>query len=237
MARKNDSEDEAYEGYDEPSKKKVGKKKKKNTGKVIAWVAAFVVILGILLFIRFKYAATDAPVALPEEEAPADIVEEQNVLAPEKVRVENEESMRDHELGSQVVPKEEFEHIDSQIDTTSKPELFSNLRCEYDESSKLLYIKLRISNVLDEDIKISPRGVMKGYNTYFNTRGMVDADPGCQTELLQPGEWTECTKIGFDGERFMNTPGTNRISVQVPGKTEALIIDCPKIPEGADSEE
>ncbi|NQU78137.1 hypothetical protein HQ545_00025 [Candidatus Woesearchaeota archaeon] len=84
--------------------------------------------------------------------------------------------------------------------------------------------------MLDEDIKISPRGVYKGYNTYFMIRGIVDTDPGCDTELLNPGEYTECTRIGFDTSTYSNVEGINRVSVQVPGKTEALLVECPEAP-------
>jgi hypothetical protein len=237
MAKKN-NEDEMLEDYeaeenDKPKKKKGGKKKKKVV-KIVAWIVAFVIILAILLFIRFKYAATaEAPEETTEETAPADVVEEQYVPEPETSAAEEEGSAYEapKHLGPSVVDKSELPNVQEVIDTSAPPELFSNLNCEYDETADILYISMRIYNMLDEDIKISPRGVQKGYNTYFLIRGVVDTDPGCSTELLPPGEYTDCKRIGFDLPRYSNQPGINRISVQVPGKTEALLFECPAVPE------
>jgi hypothetical protein len=236
MAKKND--EEMFEDYEEEAEekkpKKKGGKKRKKAVKIIAWVVAFVVILAILLFIRFKYAAPEvAPEEAPEEEAPPEEVEEAYVPAPEETVVEAAEEAPKH-IGPDVVPKEDLPQVQEVVDTSELPELFSNLRCEYDENAGLLYMSLRIYNVLDEDIKISPKGVQKGYNTYFLIRGVVDTDPGCGTELVQPGEYTDCRRIGFDTLRYGNVPGINRISVQVPGKTEALLIECPELPEDAE---
>ncbi len=235
MAKRKDKSSEEEDWFDddleeEEKPKKKGKRKKKKGGKVIAWVVAFIVILAILLFIRFKYAAPaeDVPV---EEEAPADVVQE--VYVPEPETDEGEQYVPPKENGPDVVEKDDFEKVREVIDTTSEPELFSNVACNYDYDAEILYISLRIYNVLDEDIKISPRGVSKGYNTYFLIRGLVDQDPGCQTELVKPGEWTECKRIGFDNLRYGNVEGVNRISVQVPGMTEALLVDCPAMPEPA----
>jgi hypothetical protein len=236
MAKKN-NEDEMFEDYEaeeEKKPKKKGGKKKKKAMKIAAWIVAFVVILAILLFIRFRYATPSAaPEETPVEEVPPDVVEEQYVPTPEKTAAEEEVS--DYEapkhLGPDVVDKSELPNVQEVIDTSAPPELFSNLQCEYDEALDILYISLRIYNVLGEDIKISPRGVQKGYNTYFLIRGVVDTDPGCSTELVQPGEYTDCKRIGFDLPRYSNQPGINRISVQVPGKTEALLFECPAVPE------
>ncbi len=238
MANNKKDEGEFLEDYsnEEEAEMKPKKRntKRKSKTKVIAWIIAFIVILGVLLLIRFKYAAPEAAVEVPEEEAPAEETEEQYVTAPETEDAADEEAPAEaQEAGPAVVPKEDLPKIESNIDTTIKPELFSNIRCEFDDDSQLLYIKLRINNILGEDVKISPRGVMKGYNTYFIIRGIVDTDPGCNTELVKPGEWTECKKIGFDAERYANIPGINRISVQVPGKTEALLVECPALPQEA----
>ncbi|MBU2561343.1 MAG: hypothetical protein KKD17_03520 [Nanoarchaeota archaeon] len=241
MARKKDSPEEDWFEDDEaeekqPKKKKGGKKRGKNVKKIIAWIVAFIVILAILLVIRFKYAAPEAEEAASEELPPPEEVENVYMPEPEKsAESEDVESDTYHapkeSPGPDVVPKEDLPKVEEVIDTTIEPELFSNLKCGYDYDAKLLYMGLRIYNVLDEDIRISPRGVMKGYNTYFLIRGVVDTDPGCGTELVQPGEWTECKRIGFDLERYATMPGINRISVQVPGKTEALLVECPQYPE------
>ncbi|MBW2971841.1 hypothetical protein KY359_02280 [Candidatus Woesearchaeota archaeon] len=245
MAKKNTTPEEDWfddeVAEDKPKKKKGGKKKKKKVGKIVAWIVAFVVILAILLFIRFKYTAPAEEAAPEEEVAPPDEIEQVYVPEPDKESGEYEEAEYYDETkvapGPDVVPKEDLPKVVEVIDTTIEPELFSNIRCDYDYDSKLLYISLRIYNILGEDIRISPRGVMKGYNTYFLIRGVVDTDPGCGTELVEPGEYTECKRIGFDLLRYANLPGINRISVQVPGKTEALLVECPEFPESHFEEE
>ncbi|MBN1544768.1 hypothetical protein JW898_04900 [Candidatus Woesearchaeota archaeon] len=241
MVKKDSPEEDWFEDDDaeeKQPKKKKGGKKKKNTKKVVAWIVAFIVILAILLFIRFKYAAPEAEEAPFEELPPPEEVEEVYLPEPEESDesdanyVESDTYHAPKEApGPAVVPKEDLPKVEEVIDTSVEPELFSNLNCDYDYDAKLLYMSLRIYNILDEDIKISPRGVMKGYNTYFLIRGVVDTDPGCGTELVQPGEWTECKRIGFDLERYATMPGINRISVQVPGRTEALLVECPAYPE------
>jgi hypothetical protein len=250
MAKKKDTAEEDWfdedsdEQEDKESKKK-GKKKGRKKGKVIAWIVAFVVILAILLFIRFKYTepAAEENKTVEVETAPPAEVETQYVEEPEETGDDEtgdssgETYSESKYLGADVVDKEDLPKVVEVIDTSVAPELFSNLKCDYDYESNLLYISLRIYNTLDEEIKISPRGVTKGYNTYFLIRGVVDTDPGCNTELLQPKEWTDCNRIGFDLARYANVPGINRISVQVPGKTEALLIDCPEPPASADDEE
>ncbi|MFH1064291.1 MAG: hypothetical protein V1729_04385 [Candidatus Woesearchaeota archaeon] len=230
--KKNGSDEDWFEDYDEeadgdqPKKKKVGKVKKKKS-KALLWIAAFVVILALLLFIRFRYAApAESEEVIEFELPPADIVEEQQVPEPETARPADEYSDRPSKLGDSVVTREDVALLEG-VDTTVKPELFGNVECAIDEESGLRYISLRIYNTLDEDIRISPRGVAKEYNTYFMIRGIIDKDPGCGTELLEAGEWTTCNKIGFDAERYANMAGINRISVQVPGKTEALLVNCP----------
>lgn len=238
--KKNNSEDDWFEDdfEDEPKpKKKKSRRKKKNTGKVIAWIVAFVVILAILLFIRFKYATPAEEVEPEPEVAPEPEVEERYVPEPEETEDEGEVYEAPKYAGPDVVEREDMDKVYEVVDTTSEPELFSNLRCDYDYDAELLYMSLRIYNVLDEEIRISPRGVQKGYNTYFLIRGIVDTDPGCGTELLNPGEYTECRRIGFDNARYGNVEGINRISVQVPGKTEALLINCPEKPVSASEDE
>ncbi|MBW2964164.1 hypothetical protein KY363_01780 [Candidatus Woesearchaeota archaeon] len=233
-------EDEDMEAEESKPKKKAGKKKKR-TGKAVAWVVAFVVILAILLFIRFKYAAPQADTAAQEETAPEPEVVTRVVPEPEETETADEDEGSVYQepkyAGPDVVDKEDLPKVQDVIDTTAEPELFSNIKCDYDYTAELLYISLRIYNTLEEDIKISPRGVQKGYNTYFKIRGLVDIDPGCGTELLEPSEYTECTKIGFDNERYGNVEGINRISVQVPGKTEALLVECPAKPSTSSEEE
>jgi len=236
MARKKD-EDEWFEDdaeAEEKPKKKKGKKNKRSW-KIAAWIAAFVVILIILLIIRFKYSAPAAEEQVAEEIPPPAEVEEQYVPEPEESSYEESEEGTAYEepkyLGPDVVPKEDLPQIESNIDTSAEPALFSNMRCDYDATADILYMSIRVYNNIGEDIKISPRGVQKGYNTYFFIRGVVDTDPGCGTELLQPKEYTDCKRIGFDLPRYSAQPGINRISVQVPGKTEALLVECPEVPE------
>lgn len=235
--RKRSSEDDWFEDdFDEdikPKKSRRGRKNKNKAGKVIAWIVAFIVILAVLLFIRFKYAAPAEE--LEDELQPIEEFEEEYEYE-EAVPEEEEAEPAPKEIGPNVVAREEFEHVSEAVDTTTEPEIFSNVQCNFDNEAGLLYISLRVYNTLDEEIRISPRGVMKGYNTYFIIRGIVDQDPGCGTEVVQPGEWTECRKIGFDAPRYGNVPGINRISVQVPGKTEALLIECPEMPETVEEE-
>ena len=236
MARKNNNEDDWFEDdfEEEKPKKKKSRKKKNKTGKVISWASAFIVILAILLFIRFKYVVPSSEESM--EETPLEELEE---IEEDEETEEYEEAgvyEAPKEVGTDVVERDELSEVYEVVDTTAEPELFSNIECNYDYDAELLYISLRVYNVLDEDIKISPRGVMKGYNTYFLIRGIVDTDPGCSTELVHPGEWTECRRIGFDAPRYANVEGINRISVQVPGKTEALLVNCPA-PPGAEEEE
>jgi hypothetical protein len=237
MAKKSKtSEDEYLEDYDEdfeeytPKKKKGGKKKKSNVGKIVAWIVAFIVVLAILLFIRYKYAVPVDGSEGTDELPPPIEYEERTVTAPEEGYEEAGIYEPPKEIGEQVIEREELPKVKEVVDVTAEPELFSNLECNYDYDAGVNYISLRVYNVLEEDFRISPRGVQKGYNTYFLVRGMVDADPGCGTELLLPGEWTECSRIGLDQHINSNVPGTNRISVQVPGKTEALIVECPEEP-------
>ncbi|MFC1722624.1 hypothetical protein ACFL0V_00640 [Nanoarchaeota archaeon] len=255
MAKKKKQEDldedwfEDDDWEDEKPKKKA-KKKKKDKSYAWVWVLAFIVILAILLLIRYKFAApAEAPVTEEFEEPE---YEEETQYLPESEESEGTgdddgyvyEEPKD--VGDSVIDEEEIQtgkHTQHSIlgeptnedpeharDITDEPELFSNINCEYDYESEIPYISLRVYNILDEDILISPKGVAKGYNTYFMIRGIVDADPGCGTEVLHPGQYTECVRIGFDGEKYANLPGTNRISVQVPKKTEALIIECPESP-------
>jgi len=228
-------DDDDFEEEPKPKKKK-GRRKKKR-GKAVAWVIAFIVILAILIFIRFRYTAP-ADTDTADDEAPEAEIVEKVVTEPEGYDEEDEGSVYEEPkyLGPDVVDKEDLPKIQDVIDTTADPELFSNIKCDYDYTDELLYISLRIYNTLDETMKISPRGVQKGYNTYFKIRGLVDLDPGCGTEILEPGEYTACTKVGFDNERYGNIEGTNRISVQVPGKTEALLVDCPAKPSSSSEE-
>jgi hypothetical protein len=247
MAKRSNPEEEYLEDYDADSddeKPKKKSKKKKGVGKIIAWIVAFIVVLAILIFIRYKFGATDtADQTATDEQSPATEVDEQEVTTSEKDAAELDREYQEagvyvppKDVGDQVVPKEEMGHVEPVVDVTDVPQLFSNMACNYDYDAGIFYISLRIYNTLTEDIKISPRGVEKGYNTYFNIKGMVDRDPGCGTELLLPGEWTDCKKIGFEDPRYMNLPGINRISVQVPVDTqigtEALLIECPAAPEG-----
>ncbi len=118
-------------------------------------------------------------------------------------------------------------------DLSAEPERFSNFDCKKDEETGIRYISIKVTNTnSDEHFMISPKGVAKGYNTYFMVRGMVDKDPGCAVEDLAPGESTVCDKIGLDDERYGNPEGTNRITIQSPdndGKyvSEAVVVNCP----------
>jgi hypothetical protein len=239
--KKTNAEDEWFEDdfEEEPKpKKKKGRRKKKKTGKAVAWVIAFIVILAILLFIRFKYTTPSDTDTTDDEEAPEPEVIERVVPEPDDSDDDTGSTYEEPKYaGPDVVDKEDLPKVSEVIDTTAEPVLFSNIQCDYDYTDELLYISLRVYNTLNKDMLISPRGVMKGYNTYFKIRGIVDTDPGCDTERLKPGEYTECDKIGFDTARYGNVEGINRISVQVPGKTEALLVECPAKPASSSSEE
>ncbi|MBW2971919.1 hypothetical protein KY359_02685 [Candidatus Woesearchaeota archaeon] len=118
-------------------------------------------------------------------------------------------------------------------DYTAEPMRFSNFDCVKDEETGIRYITLKVTNTnADRPFMISPKGVSKGYDTYFLIRSLVDMDPGCQTEELAAGESTVCLKIGLDDERYGNPEGTNRLTIQSPdndGKklTEAVVVNCP----------
>ena len=117
-------------------------------------------------------------------------------------------------------------------DYTTEPVRFSNFDCVKDETTGLRYISIKVTNTnADKSFMISPKGVAKGYDTYFLVRGMVDMDPGCQVEELAAGESTVCNKIGLDQERYGNTEGTNRLTIQSPNNdgaklTEAVVVNC-----------
>lgn len=119
-------------------------------------------------------------------------------------------------------------------DLTGTPERFSNFECKADEETGIRYISLKVTNTNeDQEFMISPKGIAKGYNTYFMIRGMVDMDPGCADEQLAPGESTVCTMIGKDDARYGNVVGINRLTIQSPdndGKTnsEAVVVNCPE---------
>lgn len=258
-----DFDEDWFEDDEDWEEEKPKKKSKKEKNYAWVWVAAFIVILAILLLVRYRFAAPspDENLTAEEEELLVPEEEEETVYVPESEREETDQGQEEEgyvyepprDAGADVVTDEEIQtgeykqpslmgeptnqDIEHARDLTEEPELFSNIRCEYDYDAGIPYIKLRVYNVLDEDILISPKGVAKGYNTYFMIRGIVDKDPGCGTEVLHPGQYTECKKIGFDGERYANVPGTNRISVEVPGKTEALIVNCPEPPEELSEEE
>ena len=198
------------------------KKEKKSTTK---WIVLFVVVLAILFFLKARLAAPPVedftPVELPEPE-PEAAPEPEPEPEPEVVEVPKE-------AGRAILEKEELGDDDLAADVTAEPELFSNLECEIEEETGIRYISLRIYNTLDEDLTISPVGVAKGYNTFFMVNGLVDMDPGCDSEVAEPGEYVTCSKLGQDSERFGNvgeSKGINRISVQAPIKTEALLVTC-----------
>ena len=113
------------------------------------------------------------------------------------------------------------------IDVSNTPQLLSDVKCEKDEENGNSYISLKLTNVGEENFMISHKGVSKNYNTYFSIRSLVDNNPGCNQEELTPGESTTCTKIGLDTAPFVNVKGINRLSIQAPGQTEALLIECP----------
>ncbi len=248
-------DDDWDEEEEKPKKKKSRKKKEKSYAWV--WVLAFIAILAILLLIRYKYSA--APQTIEDNSNASETqppVEENTVYVPEgdnsdNGNYDNENYGREYDggvkdLGPAVVTDEDIKtgeykqktllgeptNSDEQhaIDITDKPQLFSNIDCQYDPESGIPYISLRIYNTLNKTILISPRGVAKGYNTYFMIRGIVDEDPGCDTEIVEPGQWTECKRIGFDGKKYANVAGINRISIEVPDKTEALLVNCPEPP-------
>ncbi|MBU2561425.1 MAG: hypothetical protein KKD17_03940 [Nanoarchaeota archaeon] len=119
-------------------------------------------------------------------------------------------------------------------DYTTEPQRFSNFDCVKDETTGIRYVTLKVTNTnADRSLMISPKGVAKGYDTYFMIRGLVDKDPGCQVEELVAGESTVCLKIGLDDERFGNPAGTNRLTIQSPDNdgrklTEAVVVNCPE---------
>ena len=220
-----DDWDDDFEDEDEKPKKSK-KSKKKKSGKTMKWIVAFIIILAILLFIRFKQMPGPADIAtdLGLENKSGDTAPLVDDTSMNDTGKSTDEYIAPAKIGKAVVQEGDLPDLIS-IDVTETPELFSNLECKKDESTGVRYISLRIYNTLKENIKISPRGVAKGYNTFFKVRGLVDMDPGCGTELLRSGEFTECTKIGLESS-YANVVGINRLSVTVPGKTEALLVEC-----------
>ncbi|MBW2967565.1 hypothetical protein KY362_03700 [Candidatus Woesearchaeota archaeon] len=118
-------------------------------------------------------------------------------------------------------------------DLTASPERFSNFECRKNEEG-IRYISVKVTNTnADRPLLISPKGVAKGYDTYFLVRGLVDMDPGCAVEELGAGESTVCTKIGPDTEKYGNPAGINKLNIQSPdndGKkyTESVVVNCPE---------
>ncbi|MBT7903144.1 hypothetical protein HN587_04705 [Candidatus Woesearchaeota archaeon] len=221
----------------EPSKKKKINEKTKNT---IKWVVGFVILLLILFFIRQKMMA-DPATAEPEFE-PLQPLETQDL--PEPTEPTPTEFVPEPQIEITPTPFETGEQISSEdvddlkdkelaidVTTTDDTSLLSNVECQYDEASGLLYVSLDMTNTGTETFTISPKGVSKDYNTYFKIRGIVDPNPGCTQEELTPSETTTCTKIGFDSPTYSNVEGVNRISIQAPGVTEALLVECPEMPE------
>ncbi|MBI4737991.1 hypothetical protein HY772_00205 [Candidatus Woesearchaeota archaeon] len=194
--------------------------------KIILWVVAIIAIVGVLLFVKSREVIPDAKIH-SDDETTKQIPEKPTKPVIEKEKYNDDATTLPEKktLGDSVVAQESLKNLES-IDVTENPELFANLKCTRDAESGLRYISLRLYNTLQEDLKISHVGVAKGFNTYFSIRGLVDTDPGCNKELLQPGESTVCDKIGFDQARYGLALGINRISAQVPGKTEALLVKC-----------
>ena len=224
-----DWDDDWDEDDEKPEKSKKKKSKKKSSSKTTKWIIAFIIILAILLFIRFK----QVPMTPDVIQEVSNLTDATKTDAVESAKIDEGKTtdfsgspdyVKPAELGGDVISEDEFDELIS-IDVTGTPELFSNLECKKDSETGIRYISLRIYNTLKEDIKISPKGVAKGYNTFFKIRGLVDMDPGCGTELLRPGEYTECKTVGLTGS-YSNVDGVNRLSVTVPGKTEALLVEC-----------
>ncbi|MBT5023298.1 hypothetical protein HOK51_01505 [Candidatus Woesearchaeota archaeon] len=211
------------------SKKKAKSKKRPNKNKqtqTLKWVIGFVILLIILFYIRHKSLPAEIPDILEEPEIP---VVEPDADLDEPVVDEPEVEKEPIKTGT-TMSEEKLQELEDQalaIDVTENTRLIDNVVCSFDEESELKYIRLTLTNVFEETFKISHVGVHKDYNTYFLVRGIVDQDPGCEQEELTPGESTVCTKIGFDSKTYGNIEGINRLSIQVPGKTEALLIECP----------
>lgn len=214
---------------DDKNKKNKEKKTKPSLSshvQILLWVVAIIFIIALLLFIRSREPTPDATIHPDENISKKKFLEP---VAPIKDESDFYTTTESHEeerkVGIDVVDKDELANP-AGVDVTSHPELFSNIECLNDTESGLFYINLRIYNDLEDAMRISNIGVSKGYNTYFLIRGIVDKDPGCSKEILEPGDMTVCDKIGFDDARFALKSGLNRISVQVPGKTEALLVEC-----------
>lgn len=233
MAKK-DEEDMVEEYNDEEEEKPKKKAKKRRKSRTWIWIVAFVVILAILLFIRYKYSS---PAAVkdntpPVETAPPDEVVEQTVPEPDQATKASQPSSTEpvyegpKQLGDQVVPREDRTNVMEVTSVTPNPDMLSNIQCYYDSDNKQFFMSLRVYNTLDTDMKIAPHGVAPGYNTYFKVRGVVVLDPQCDTEVLAPGEYTTCKKIGFSNPAYTLINGLNKVSIQGPGKNEVLLVKC-----------
>lgn len=230
LKKTQDQKKERKESRKKGSKQQVEKQIEKkvtlaNKLKTIAWIVAIIAIIAVLLFVKSRVATPPAQIAPEEQPSRQPAQEPEKTFSYKAIQNYSEPSSPEKKMGDAVVSEESLVHLES-IDVTENPELFSNLKCIKDASSGLRYIQLRLHNTLQEDLKISNVGIAKGYNTYFTIRGLVDTDPGCKKEILAPEQSTVCDKIGFDVTRYGLVAGINRISAQVPGKTEALLIEC-----------
>ena len=223
-------------------------------------VIAMILIMSVALIGCGKKAAEPAPTPVapvepaaptPAEQAAAEQAAAEEAAAQEAAAAAEAEEIveiPETEMGPGLVTDDDIEsgdyvqhsllgdptNEDSEMarDFTAEPVRFSNFDCQMDEESGLRYISVKVTNTnADHTFMISPKGVAKGYNTYFMIRGLVDKDPGCATEELAPGASTVCDKIGMADERFGNPEGTNRLTIQSPdnnGKyiSEAVVVNC-----------
>ncbi|MBN1544020.1 hypothetical protein JW898_01005 [Candidatus Woesearchaeota archaeon] len=217
-------------------------------------LAILVAITLLLLAVGCGKKAAPAPAAPTAPAAPAAPATPAEEAAPSEEAAETAEEgvveIPETEMGPGLVTTEaldtgdymqhsllgEPQNKDTELarDYTTEPVRFSNFDCVKDETTGIRYITIKVTNTnADRSLMISPKGVAKGYDTYFLIRGLVDMDPGCQVEELLAGESTVCLNIGLDDERYGNPAGTNRLTIQSPDNdgrklTEAVVVNCPE---------
>lgn len=206
------------------SKPKSAPAKEKSNG--MTWLVVIVVI-ALLFFLIRGCSGTEEMVEPVVDDTP--VVEEEDAGLPETTPgealtaddVAQGAAKSNSGYAGEVVYKDNSLAID-----TNELERVSNVAC----SQKMISIKL--TNVNDEkSYMISNNGVQKGFDTYFQVRGIVVKNPGCDAEELAPGESTMCTSIGQPSGSYMNIEGTNRLSVVTPNdeglsRTEAVLVNC-----------
>lgn len=179
-------------------------------------------------------APEQAPTESTEAQAPAEgVVEVPETAVGEGLVTDDALTTGDYTQHSEL-GEPQFSDTGLAKDLTAEPERFSNFECAWDNEAGIRYISVKVTNTnADRPLMISPKGVAKGYDTYFLVRGLVDTDPGCAVEELGPGESTICTKVGPDVANYGNTEGINKLNIQSPDNdgrkfTESVVVNCPE---------